>query len=948
MAIVIELKRSSVPGKVPTTTELALGELAINTYDGKLYLKKNTNGSETVVDITSGGGGSGSGTVTSVGTAGSVNGITLTGGPITSTGTVTLGGTLSNILNNQLANSSLTIGSTNISLGGTVSTLAGLTSVTATNFIGNIIGSITSASYAGTSSRVDTSFINTNTDYYVTFVEGTSDGNKSLYSDTSISYNPSTNLLSTSRIYAVQITGSLFGTASFATTASFALNSNINTGSFATTDSNTFNGNQIIQSGILKIGNTSSPSKIGIGSDISGSTTAYGISVDSNLDVGVTTNAVSYRSFPIQTSGGPFTAVTHYLASTNTFLGTVINQYGFYADSSLNGATNNYGFYGNIASSGLSRYNLYMPGTAPNYLQGNTSIGKVSASTALDISGSTLITGSLTVTQPITGSLFGTASFATTASFALNAGGGSIINTGSFATTGSNNFNGNQTITGSLTLSSSADIELNVIGNQRITGSLTISSSNEPLTIINPTPGYTPSSPTALTLKSEYSGSSIEFWNYDTEENSPSGMFKSGYISANPYFADASLTFGTKYNFKFKQFGPYDYTGSIISGVNPIGNTLLDINGSQVSSSVPIVAPSFTGTASFASTASFLLGSIASAVSASYARTASIATTADAATTITTVNNTGDAIRYLVWAATGAGNRTPNITTQRFVVNSATGSMGIGKSTISTGYNLDVSGSVLISGSLVVTSSVSASTLGQFTGNNNGFVEFFIRNSNNGVSASSDIAVYNNSGSALLNHIDMGINSSNIAAGYSFGRGNDSYVYNTGGDLFIGNSTAFYQPTVQSQSLYLFANSAGTPDLTITGSRIGIQKSGSLNATLDISGSVIITGSVQGNVSALTISSNTSSIDLNLGNFFTLTLSGSTHFTATNIKPGQTVNILLTTNATNNSASFNSTIFRQPSGSAYTPTGVNGAKDILTFISYDTTNLYVASIKNMI
>ena len=37
------------------------------------------------------------GTVTSVATAGSVNGITLTGGPITSTGTITLGGTLSGV-----------------------------------------------------------------------------------------------------------------------------------------------------------------------------------------------------------------------------------------------------------------------------------------------------------------------------------------------------------------------------------------------------------------------------------------------------------------------------------------------------------------------------------------------------------------------------------------------------------------------------------------------------------------------------------------------------------------------------------------------------------------------------------------------------------------------------------------------------------------------------------
>lgn len=44
-----------------------------------------------------GGGGGGSGTVTSVGTAGTVNGITLTGGTITTAGTITLGGTLSGV-----------------------------------------------------------------------------------------------------------------------------------------------------------------------------------------------------------------------------------------------------------------------------------------------------------------------------------------------------------------------------------------------------------------------------------------------------------------------------------------------------------------------------------------------------------------------------------------------------------------------------------------------------------------------------------------------------------------------------------------------------------------------------------------------------------------------------------------------------------------------------------
>jgi hypothetical protein len=49
-------KRSSVADKVPQTTDLALGELAINTRDGKLFLKKD-DGVETVVEI---GGGAGS------------------------------------------------------------------------------------------------------------------------------------------------------------------------------------------------------------------------------------------------------------------------------------------------------------------------------------------------------------------------------------------------------------------------------------------------------------------------------------------------------------------------------------------------------------------------------------------------------------------------------------------------------------------------------------------------------------------------------------------------------------------------------------------------------------------------------------------------------------------------------------------------------------------------
>ena len=55
MAWPVILKRSAVPAKVPTTADLALGELGINTFDGEIYIKKD-NGTETIVRIGGGGG----------------------------------------------------------------------------------------------------------------------------------------------------------------------------------------------------------------------------------------------------------------------------------------------------------------------------------------------------------------------------------------------------------------------------------------------------------------------------------------------------------------------------------------------------------------------------------------------------------------------------------------------------------------------------------------------------------------------------------------------------------------------------------------------------------------------------------------------------------------------------------------------------------------------------
>lgn len=59
MANTVKLKRSATPSAVPTTGQLDLGEIAVNTYDGKMYIKKD-NGTASIVEIGAGGGGGGS------------------------------------------------------------------------------------------------------------------------------------------------------------------------------------------------------------------------------------------------------------------------------------------------------------------------------------------------------------------------------------------------------------------------------------------------------------------------------------------------------------------------------------------------------------------------------------------------------------------------------------------------------------------------------------------------------------------------------------------------------------------------------------------------------------------------------------------------------------------------------------------------------------------------
>ena len=108
-----------------TFNNAGTGDISGTTYNGSTIktISYNTIGAYAATNPS--GYTSNTGTVTSVATSGSVNGITLTGGTITTTGTVTLGGTLSGIANNQLTNSTIS----GVALGGSLSNLTAGTAI---------------------------------------------------------------------------------------------------------------------------------------------------------------------------------------------------------------------------------------------------------------------------------------------------------------------------------------------------------------------------------------------------------------------------------------------------------------------------------------------------------------------------------------------------------------------------------------------------------------------------------------------------------------------------------------------------------------------------------------------------------------------------------------------------------------------------------------------------
>jgi len=130
-----------------------------------------------------------------------------------------------------------------------------------------------------------------------------------------------------------------------------------------------------------------------------------------------------------------------------------------------------------------------------------------------------------------------------------------------------------------------------------------------------------------------------------------------------------------------------------------------------------------------------------------------------------------------------------------------------------------------------------------------------------------------------------------------------------------------------------------------TGSYAVKSSANSFTGSQTISGSLIITGSAFGNVVSMSIASSTASLNLNAGNYFTISIpTGTTRISPSNIQAGTTATLVITT-ASGSLVTFDSSV-KQPSGSAYVPT--SGSVDVLSFVSVNSSNLYVVSTKNMI
>ena len=172
-------------------------------------------------------------------------------------------------------------------------------------------------------------------------------------------------------------------------------------------------------------------------------------------------------------------------------------------------------------------------------------------------------------------------------------------------------------------------------------------------------------------------------------------------------------------------------------------------------------------------------------------------------------------------------------------------------------------------------------------GDINNYLQLNIQNTNQGVSASSDVVATANNGNESTNYIDMGINSQNYSNGF-IGEANDAYLYSTGNDLHIGNAS--------DKPVQIFAGGSDVDvhnklilnpnnQHTMSGS---LEISGSLNVRNNLTSSGLLTNGIN-TVLGNTVMSGSSTIQGTTTMTGSLLITGSTTQVGNNTLLGNTL-----------------------------------------------------------